>query len=289
MTAFPHAFSIGLSPVADRGRWLEPDDWLAFSLAEKERLIAERSGRVFMAQDDTGGAQCEVADLLRDHLTAAFPEAYAAKGDIVGITGTDRSVDFSDTGEPMLQAAARLVADDLVIMCKREDGWTLAAASLCFPTMWVLAEKFGRPITAIHEPVPGFSAGTRNAMLVERIFDHLQPGQPVQRSNWSVHHTGDLYLGEPHGKQLDISDPDSVARHFLRREYQTLTKLPESGDILFTIRVHADPLAGLDADPEMAATLAERLMELDAEELAYKGLSEGRTRLVAYLRGIAAA
>ncbi|MFZ2099305.1 MAG: DUF3445 domain-containing protein [Oricola sp.] len=286
MTELPHGFSIGLSPLADRGHWLAPDDWLDFSLGEKDRLIAERPGRVFMAQDDTDAVQREVADLLRGHLTSAYPGTYRADGDRVEIAGTGRKVDFSEPGEPVLQTAARLVADDLVIMRKRDDGWTLVAASLCFPTRWVLSEKFGRPITSIHAPVPGFSAGTRNAVLIERIFDNLQPNQTVQRSNWSVHAKGDLHQSEPHGTQLDVSEPERIARLFLRREYQTLTRLPESGDILFTIRVHANPLVGMESNAEKRAELAGRLRELDADELAYKGLAEARDRLVEYLTSI---
>ena len=41
-------------------------------------------------------------------------------------------------------------------MRRGEDGWRLAAGSLCFPSSWSLDEKFGRPLQEIHAPVPGF-------------------------------------------------------------------------------------------------------------------------------------
>jgi hypothetical protein len=44
-----------------------------------------------------------------------------------------------------LKAAALLVQEDLILMRKGEDGWRLAAGSLCFPSSWTLTEKFGRP------------------------------------------------------------------------------------------------------------------------------------------------
>ncbi|WP_193174930.1 heme-dependent oxidative N-demethylase family protein [Oricola nitratireducens] len=282
MTAIPRALSIGLSPLADPARWLEPDDRLAAQLGEKERLIATYPKQVFMAEPDTLDAQREIDALLRAHLVAAFPQTYRAGGDAVIVAG--RRVERTSGDDRVLQNTARLVADDLVIMRKRADGWTLAAASLCFPTFWNLAEKFARPITAIHAPVPGFSEGTRNAVLVERIFDKLQVGQQVQRSNWSVHNDGELHHIEPHGIPINCSDAATMARLFLRREYQTLTKLPASGDILFTIRVHTDPLEDIESVPGRCAALADRLMELDAEGLAYKGLTAGRDRLVGYLR-----
>jgi hypothetical protein len=287
MSGLPRALSIGLSPLADPARWLEPDDRLAFQLGEKERLIAAYPQQVFMAEPDTLDAQREVDTLLRTHLVAAFPETYRAEGDAIIVAG--RRVERTSGEDRILQDTGRLVADDLVIMRKRAGGWTLAAASLCFPTFWNLAEKFARPITAIHAPVPGFSAGTRNAVLIERIFDKLQVGRQVQRSNWSVHNDGELHHIEPHGIPINCSDADTMAKLFLRREYQTLTKLPASDDILFTIRVHADPLEGIESVPGQCAALADRLMDLDAEGLAYKGLTAGRDRLVDYLRHTAAA
>ena len=105
-------------------------------------------------------------------------------------------------------------------MRKNAQGWTLVAASLCFPSCWTLAERFGRPIAAIHEPVPGFGPGTRNATLVDRIFDHLQAGQQVQRSNWSVQEDGELHHIEPHGIPVDCADADAMAKLFLRRAHQ---------------------------------------------------------------------
>src|SRR5919205_916624 len=59
--------------------------------------------------------------------------------------------------EPPLECASRLVQEDLVLMARHDSGWQLAAASLCFPSTWVLAEKFGRDMDGIHKPVPGYA------------------------------------------------------------------------------------------------------------------------------------
>jgi hypothetical protein len=102
------------------------------------------------------------------------------------------------------------------------------------------------------------------------------------RWNWSLY--GDDRLYHP-----DVSGPDrprfgtDMANIFLRVERQTLRLLPDSGDILFTIRIHVDPLATLEAQPEairIAAALADQLMALDPAQLDYKGLTLERDRLV---------
>jgi hypothetical protein len=51
--------------------------------------------------------------------------------------------------------------------------------------------------------------------------------------------------------------PGPVAKNvYLRLERQTLRKLPESGDILFTIRIYIDPLSALETHPEGASLAA---------------------------------
>ncbi|TCD11423.1 heme-dependent oxidative N-demethylase family protein [Oricola cellulosilytica] len=284
MDSLPPPFSIGLTPHSDPASWLAPEDDLHFVLAEKDRLIAAYPTRVFMAEPGTQTAQREVAVRLRDHLTSAFADVYAREGDTVSLAGTGRRVRLATDAPRLLEDAARLVADDLVIMRRKPDGWTLVAASLCFPTFWKLPEKFGRPITEIHQPVPAFGRGTRNAALVERIFDRLRPDDTVQRSNWSVHADGALHHYEPHGNLAAANTTEALARLFLRREFQTLTKLPETGDLLFTIRVRTGSLKALEASPEMCASLAERLTVIDADGLTYKGLAASRDALVAHLR-----
>src|SRR5690606_21475830 len=116
----------------------------------KRRLFAERPGDVFAKEPATREAQQEVADLVAAHMAAHFPQ--------IGMPAPDPA-------DPPLKTASLMVQEDLVLMRKGDDGWRLAAASLCFPSSWSLAEKFGRPLTAIHEPVPGFRRDTRNAEL----------------------------------------------------------------------------------------------------------------------------
>ena len=73
------------------------------------------------------------------------------------------------------------------------------------------------------------------------------------------------------------------ANCFIRVERQTLRKLPDTGYILFTIKVLLDPLAALGRHPEgprLAQGLRSQLQMLDTAQLAYKGLVESRDLLV---------
>ncbi|WP_292253174.1 heme-dependent oxidative N-demethylase subunit alpha family protein, partial [Mesorhizobium sp.] len=164
---------------------------------------------------------------------------------------------------------------------------------LCFPSSWSLREKFGKPLQEIHEPVPGFGPGTRPAELINRMFDGLQ-GQAVERFNWSIQADDRLYHPLSNVERIDratnrpsrFPDGDVNAHAFIRVERQTLRKLPVSRDILFTIRIHLDPLKLLADHPDratLAASFAEQLLALDQQQLDYKGLTADRDRLVALL------
>ena len=276
-------FQIGVKPL-DPAEWIDIDTHLPAFLSEKERVSATHAEEVFVAESGTEAAQAEVLALLAEHLPRRFPDVYWRSGEVIEILPAGRRVALDAPGLAPLCIAARLVQGDLVILRKGEAGWRLAAASLCFPSSWALREKFGQPMREIHAPVPGFGAGTRNAALIERMFDHLRPETPVIRWNWSLYGDDALYHPEsadPSARRFGAGT--RAGNVFLRVERQTLRRLPASGDILFTIRIHVDPLATLEQQPEaqrIAAALIEQLLALTPEQLDYKGLTLERDRLV---------
>lgn len=288
-------FTIGLKPL-DLTDWIEVDGDIEAYLAEKDRLHAAIPDRVFVEEPDTRQAQQEVLDLLVEHLPARFPGTHRRSDGVLNV-GAARRVSLDGASPPLL-IAARLVQEDLVLMRKGGDGWRLAAATLCFPASWSLREKFGKPLQDIHAPVPGFGRGTRTADIIGRIFDNLAVTQPVERRNWSLQAGADLYkplsdAGRTERATTRLSrfpQADVAAHAFMRVERQTLRKLPESGDILFTIRTYLDPIERLARHPDrarIAASFADQLSSLDEAQLDYKGLTADRDRLVSALRTIA--
>ena len=281
-------FTISARPIA-LDAWIEVDDMLPGYLDEKARLFEARPDDVFAAEGGTEAAQAEVLTLLVEHLAARFPEAYRRIGDTIEIVPTMQRVRLNDPALPPLRIAASMVAEDLVIMRRVDEGWRLAAAALCFPSSWRLSEKLGRPIHEVHAPVPGFGAGTRNADLISRMFDAMRPETPMLRWNWSAY--GDDALFHPHDSPPQRFGAGARADPvFLRVERQTLRKLPLSGDILFAIGIHVDPLETMERHPEagrIAAALMAQLTGLDDAQLAYKGLTLERERLLARLREMA--
>ena len=280
-------FTVGLAPLDPAG-WIEPDSHLARDLAEKDRLIATCRDLVFQAEPGTQAAQAEVLSCLLDHVMQRFPDLYRRSGDVVELPSASRRVDAGSADPPLL-TASRLVQEDLCLLRRGAHDWRLAAAVVCFPSGWSLAEKIGRPLDAIHEPVPGYEG--RMSQLVSRILDKLRVEEPVIRFNWSIHADGKLHHPAAGTISVDrFTGPEDVRRAHIRIERQTLRRLPVSGDVLFTIRTHTDAIADLAADPRgkaLATGLRNQLLALSEAQAAYKGLAGGHVALAEELARVA--
>lgn len=277
-------FSIGLNQL-DFGKWIEPDEELGFYLNEKHRILVSDFEDAFQAESDTEDAQEEVLSLLTEHLVKDHADRYEHNGNAMHMAG--HTVDLADKSTPALIRAGLLVQDDLVLMRRKPDGWHFSAGFVAFPSSWSVTEKFGLSMEGIHAQVPGFEGGTRNAELINRMFDKLAADRMVTRLNWSIKGNGNL--PQPVSKHVE-RDPASAlmdaAKNFVRVERQTLRRLPVSGDTLFTIRIYADPITTIAAQPDAQAlfqSMANLLTALTPEQLAYKGLTEVRDPLCAFL------
>ncbi|WP_442582320.1 heme-dependent oxidative N-demethylase family protein [Mesorhizobium sp. ASY16-5R] len=288
-------FSIGLRPL-DPSTWLEIDGHYEAYLGEKARLYATIPEKVFVEEADTRAAQQEVLDLAATHLSTHAARLFPLPAEQAALAQRLRQA--AETGHAPLRTASLLVQEDLILMRRSEAGWRLAAGSLCFPSSWSLLEKFGHPLQDIHKPVPAFGPGTRMAELINRMFDSLKVEQPVLRWNWSIQANRDLYHPlsnierTARAEQRPSKFPNGeVEAAVIRVERQTLRKLPVSGDILFTIRIHLDPLTVLRGHPDravLAKSFAEQVAAMEEAQLDYKGLTADRQGLVERLEEIAA-
>jgi dimethylamine monooxygenase subunit A len=284
-------FSIGLRPIAQHS-WISPDALLLPELARKIDILKQHRNVVVRWRDDTGAAQRELLNMLAGHLLEVHGGIFRRTGDIIRIGEDGPSVDLAEGAEPAIVKAARLIQDDLVLMRKCDDGWRLVAACLCFPSNWSLAEKFDLPMEAIHESVPGY-AGQMTARI-NRIFDHLPQNQIVERFNWSIQNDEELHHPGIKARRTPWRGrgPAMTEQAFVRVERQTLRRLPVAGDIVFTIKIHVDPVLAFRDHPDgkvLAAALRDQLAGLDEAELAYKNMLLVRDGLIEGLTALAGA
>jgi dimethylamine monooxygenase subunit A len=242
----PPRFDVGLKPIA-LANWLLPDDQADW-LLPKNHLINTQRNAVFVARPASLPAQQEVAQAISN----------AVGKDLV-------------LGEPPLLAASRLVSDDLVIMERVEGAWTNTACCLCNPTFFSAHDAFMKSLTLLHAPVPGGDSGL--AARIGRVFSNLAPDIVLERHNWTVQWSDTRY--SPNGaplREAATSAPLSQAADqlFVRSERQTIRAFPDSGALLFTIRIRLSHLAQLLATPAHAEAFAKAWQDAPAAVRDYK-------------------
>lgn len=275
--------AMGLKPLQLHD-WIEIDADFADQLTLKTQLLAQRYSDVFASIPGSEAGQREVMDLLVEHLLRHFPQYYQRQGDRLLNQVTGQVWHLADFEANPLDLAGRLVQEDLCLMLPGDNGYVLAAASVCFPLRWRLREKLGHPMEQIHQHVPGYADQLDRP--VGHFFDRLKPDYPCYRLNWGIVDAPDLFLDQGKGKEefdSTITSENAGERLWLRVERQTLRRLEISSGILFTIRTYVYPLYTLADDLMVVRNLAAAIQQIPTAMQVYKNLLPIRTALLSYL------
>ena len=271
--ALPEPFRIGVRPLGD-APWLRIDDALDAARVDKAVLHARDPRAVHRR---IGDARAEGAEGVGEPVDVALAAATALAGEEtlalvrVALAAAGRAPPPA-TGPTPLARAALGVAEDLATLVRDASGWRLVEAFVAAPSAWVLGDKIGRVLGEVHAPVPGFEAGTTNDRTIARMFDALRDGVPVVRASWSLHADAHRFLprhAPDHAARLAAAPLDAL---HLRRERQTLRRLPASGAVLFTIDTTIRSVASLDGAERDA--LETQLAAMVPEQRRYRGLPE---------------
>ncbi len=211
--------SMGIKKLGERP-WIFQDSNFANELAHKVQLAKNPQTNVFMASPHTEKAAEQVISLLEQ-------------------TG----ISISDRGNHPLERAGMSVQEDLCLVKRYSDEWILEAASLSFPSRWRLADKIGKNMAAVHDPVDKYQDILKGK--VNTFFDRLGT-DPVWRRNWFIHPDNSLYQPDrPISGDPIIPSAEVHEKLFVRSERQTLRALDLPDWILFTIRIQQTPLIDL--------------------------------------------
>lgn len=266
---------------------VELDDRYPADIAERRHLLATRHADVFAAAPGSEPARAETLALLADLLPRRYPAWFTRTPGTITNHLTAETWSLSPGQDP-LELAGRLVQEDLCIIDTAGPAPTLAAAILCAPSRWRMPERIGQPLAAVHGAVPLYA--DRLSTPVDRFMRALRPGKLAQRLNWSIVDDGALF--QLSGKHRTALDPDITPenvpdRLFLRVERQAFVRLPQSGAVLFAIRVHSYGLARVLAVPGTARNLAAAVEALPDSLATYKSLPAFRSALLKALSAVA--
>ena len=222
----------------------------------------------------------ELLALLAEHLPRHHPELFRRENGRLFNRANGEAWDLASGDLHPLDLAGRLVQEDLCLLEAAGETYRLIGATLCSPSRWRLAEKIGRPLAAIHAPVPGY--GEALARPVDRFFAHLKPGKIVWRLNWGVLDDPAPFQPAP-PPAAAITAEQAGESLWLRVERQTLRRLNATGAVVFTIRTHITPLAAAIGTPAAAADLAAAIRAMPEAMRQYKRISPFAQAVLAWL------
>ncbi|KIN64152.1 DUF3445 domain containing protein [Sulfitobacter noctilucicola] len=213
----------GLPGVAPCGAndWLRVDDAYAAQMAYRADLLRDRRDAVLWCDPAAHAAALEVLE----QTLAVLPElGFGVSADSVSCPD-GRSVPI-DADRPLL-TLGHLIQQDICILEKQGQEHVLTGAVLCFPANWRLADKAGKPLMAIHEPVDEYDANI--GRRVQRLFDGVREGRPLWRFNRLQYSDADLH--QPYRKVGGSGD-------YIRSERQCILRMPRTNAVVFAIHTH---------------------------------------------------
>jgi hypothetical protein len=183
------------------------------------------------------------------------------------------------------------IEEDFIIMkpMPNEDEYVFKSGVFAFAAGFDPADKFNKPLTSIHDPVPEYK--TKLQAQMNKFLSRLKVHTFVRRNNWSIQvHNKVLVMNDNKGtedeeiKALDPETLDFEREVFFRSERQLLTRLPKTGAIVFSIRTYLTKMSDIREEIRKAE-LCDAIDGMQWNIGQYKRKPEWGDAVVSYLKG----
>ena len=275
---------------------VDPDHYLP-DITLKRQLLEEDHSTYFRGSLETLPLQWETLELLLPIMAQRYPDFF-----VLTLRGSSwrwqnkllaQTTEFTlgdTTSLPLapLDWLGRQIQEDLLILDDDPNrGMPLVAGQLCFPNDWCLDDKLGQSFLTIHQPVPLLEEQIgRSCML---LLERLKIGRPVWRTNWAFKTTSRLnltpYFVEEQRQNCQQITSDTIGeRCLLRMERQTLSRLPRTRGILFTVHTYQAPICEEVHTREHVQRMINVLETTPESMKRYKSIQAFYEPLIAYLQ-----
>ena len=301
----PFRMQPGLRRLAPGATQLTPNRPGDRALQEKLAVLGGQPGQALLSVP--GFDPAPALQALCDHAAAEHPETFSIgpgasfKAHHLGWSLHDAApvgAGPAEIGACLRALPARWRLPALLALTFAEDFAMIDASSgripwlaVCLPSHWAPEDKVGRHFADVHAPVAD------NAVLIAagaHLMRLVSGAERWERFVWTIARSPSLRqhpaqadaLPWPTGGDADIDD--LAAQAFFRTERQTFIPVPLHSQAIFTIHVETRPLAVALAAPADARRVHDALASMSVNVLAYRGLTDARERLLAWLAARAA-
>ena len=287
-------FQLGLRP-ARRDQWILVSRNYPEVMREKRARLRDRE-RFYKTLPESLDVQHELYRRVVEHLVRDHALAFALEGHTL-VSRVDGARVAVDDEEPLWQLS-QMIEEDFMLLQELNGALTITATSNAYSSSGRLVAAVGHDVSWAHIPVPSLTdkLGTR----ISRVLGSVHESAPCERFNWAVTPMATLFFphDKPHQANAEAMHrvlalvrerPERAGELlFVRVERQTLTRLPESKGLAFSLHTYSDPLSSLESDPASAGAMLKLLEAYSEPRWHYSEMDIVREPLLAYLQSVVA-
>ncbi|KAJ3741902.1 hypothetical protein DFH05DRAFT_262291 [Lentinula detonsa] len=257
---------------------MEPDYWLELESTYRERvaqrkdLYRKHGKKIIDALPGSELACRELMDMVIQFLCVRYPNQFQFSGPILynRILNTQSNVDQEN---PLEVLNNNVPEDFLLTLPDPKTGlYTMVAGVCCSSLGWNVATKIGKPLKEIHSVVPDYKDKMEFSM--DRYFSKMPTDKPIQRGSWGLEVGQPLWLqdDDPHFALRTTQDPNlKIEDIYLRVDWQTLRRLPQSKSIVFNFKALFTPFSSFRNESHIPHLVLKVLTEGKKNLMEYKG------------------
>jgi hypothetical protein len=291
-------FELGLRPFGWE-RWITMEADYASNMREKRKRVAEHPDRYYRTLPSSRPAQQELRVRVAAHLLRDHPQHFVRTD--TGLRALATGAECSpadDAPEPLLQLS-QVIEEDFMLLEAVDGAMCITAASNAYSSSGRLVASVGGGMESAHATVPALTStlGRR----IDRILASVHPELPAERFNWQLTPLRSIFFphDNPHAANAAAtheilatlrSNPERAGELlWIRVERQTLSRLPGSGAVAFSLKTYSDPLASIESDGESVRALLALLRGYSAERLRYSEMDIAYEPIIEWLEAAARA
>ena len=275
--------NMDIKPLMDMGDIFRIDADYDTQVAQKKVLLQNHADAVSATAPEGAAGARELLEVMAEYLPEHFPDKFEKNGRILTNKATGDVFDLDNLPADPIAVAGMLVQEDLILIHEGEDGqFRLSAGSLSFPSGWSLKEKLGKTVAEIHDGVP--EVNKHIGEMMNKFLARIKPDRSFWRINFLSFNTPvltthpDIPELEPEA-DFDEVTKRNVGKWYLRSEREVFTRVPQSGDILFSLKTYVTQFK--DLAPGVAGQLSELYANLPARFVKmYKGWTKEQQQIV---------
>ena len=291
-------FTLGLRSTR-LSEWIQFSPHHADNMRVKRKRLHDHTASYYRTLPESLEAQRELRDRVVAHLATDHAERFSLSGALLTSQPESLHWRLDDPGVEPLRQLSDIIEEDFMLLQEVDGAMRIVATSNAYSSSGRLASAVGQTVHWAHIPVPTLT--DKLGGRIDRVLSSVHEDTPCERFNWQVTPMATLFFphDNPHQANANAMHAirDALAREpermgellFIRVERQTLSRLPDSRAVAFSLHTYSDPLASLGTDPAAARSML-RLLEGYAEDRwHYSEMDIVREPLLAWLRHVASA